>query len=84
MSTHQAYGKIAEAHWREHYPRMVRELETKGILQEALQEAQDRTIDEMERLIRVGLKQGLTPQQARDQAWEMVRERYIVLPPQAE
>jgi hypothetical protein len=25
-------------------------------------------------------KQGLTPQQAHNQAWEIVRERYILLP----
>lgn len=75
---------MAEAHWRQHYPRIVQELEAAGKLQAALQEAQDRTIDEMERLIRQGLKQGLTAQQARDQAWELVRENYIVLPLQAE
>lgn len=75
---------MAEAHWREHHPRMVRELEAQGKLQEALQEAQERTLDEMERLIREGISRGLTPQQAHDQAWELVRERYIVLPPQAE
>lgn len=75
---------MAEAHWREHYPRMVQELEAKGKLKEALQEAQDRTIDEMERLLREGMKQGLIPQRAHDHAWEIVRERYIVLPPQAD
>jgi hypothetical protein len=27
-------------------------------------------------------KQGLTAQQAHDQAWEMIREKYILLPPE--
>jgi hypothetical protein len=27
-------------------------------------------------------EQHLTPQQAHDQAWEMIREKYILLPPE--
>ena len=27
-------------------------------------------------------EQKLTPQQAHDQAWEMIREKYILLPPE--
>lgn len=82
MSALLAYGRMAEAHWREHLPRKVRELEASGRLLEALLEAQERTLDEMESLMRDLRKQGLTPQQAHDQAWEMVRERYILLPPE--
>ncbi len=77
------YGMIAERHWREFRPAMVGELETKGTLMEALFEAQERTIDEMETLTRqLKTEQKLTPQQAHDQAWEMIRERYILLPPE--
>ncbi len=80
MSGLLAYGRMAEAHWREHCPRLVRELETQGKLQEALLEAQEQTTGEMVRLLRDFRRQGLTPQQAHDQAWELVREKYLLLP----
>jgi len=76
-----AYGLMAERHWREFRPRMVRELEETGKLEEALHEAQERTLDELMELETKLEAQGLTTQQARDQAWEVVRERYILLSP---
>lgn len=75
------YGLMAERHWREFRPAMVTELEAKGTLMEALFEAQETTLDEMEALTRkLETEQNLTPQQAQDQAWEMIREKYILLP----
>jgi hypothetical protein len=75
------YGLMAERHWREFHPAMVTELEAKGTLMEALFEAQEATLDEMETLTRkLETEQNLTPQQAQDQAWEMIREKYILLP----
>lgn len=75
------YGLMAERHWREFRPKMVREMETTGTLMEALFEAQERTIGEMEALTRkLETEQKVTPQQAHDQAWEMIREKYILLP----
>jgi hypothetical protein len=75
------YGMMAERHWREFCPAMVKELEAKGTLTEALYEAQETTLDEMEALTRnLETEQNLTPQQAHDQAWEMIREKYILLP----
>ena len=79
-----AYGLMAERHWREFRPRMVRELEETGKLEEALHEAQERTLDELMELETKLEAQGLTTQQARDQAWEVVRERYILLSPEDE
>ena len=74
---------MAERHWREFLPKMVREMEAKGTLREALFEAQERTLDEMEALTRqLETEQKLTAQQAHDQAWEMIREKYILLPPE--
>lgn len=74
---------MAERHWREFRPKMVKEMEAKGTLQEALFEAQETTLDEMEMLCRkLETEQKLTPQQAHDQAWEMIREKYILLPPE--
>jgi hypothetical protein len=77
------YGRMAERHWREFRAKMVRELEAKGTLMEALFEAQETTINEMETLTRqLETEQKVTPQQAHDQAWEIIREKYILLPPE--
>ena len=76
------YGFLAEKHWREFLPKMVADLERKGNLQATLQEAEERTATEMDDLRRHFRQQGLTTEQAQRQAWEMVRERYIFLPPQ--
>lgn len=73
---------MAEKHWREHRPKMVREMERKGILHQLLLEAEDKTKDEMVTLRIQLMQQGATAQQAQTQAWEMVREKYILLPPE--
>jgi hypothetical protein len=73
---------MAEKHWREHCPKMVRELEAKGLLHQMLLEAEEKTKDEMVELRIQLMGQGATAQQAQDQAWEMVREKYILLPPE--
>ena len=75
------YGRMAEKHWREHRPKMVRDLERKGLLHQMLLEAEEKTKDEMATLRMELMKQGKTAQQAQTQAWEMVREKYILLPP---
>jgi hypothetical protein len=76
------YGRMAEEHWRQFLPKMVRELETRGKLQEMLLEAEDKTANEMYDLTMKLMKEGLTAQQAHDRAWEMVREKYILLTPE--
>jgi hypothetical protein len=76
------YGLMARRHWTEFCPKMVKELEAQGRLEEALYEAQETTSAEMMELRRTLQKEhGLTPQQAHDQAWELIREKYILLPP---
>ena len=83
MTTLTQYGRLAEKHWREHLPKMVQELEAKGQLQEMLLEAEEKTKDEMEETTRKLIsEQGYTPDQAERAAWEMVRERYILVPPE--
>jgi len=47
-----------------------------------LLEAEEKTKDEMLELRIELMGQGATAQQAQDQAWEMVREKYILLPPE--
>ena len=82
MSTLTQYGLMAQQHWREHRPRMVAEMERTGTLQQMLLEAEEKTKDEMDAIRRQLIQQGLTTQQAHDQAWEMVRNKYILLPPE--
>ena len=54
------FGLMAERHWREFRPTMVRELEAQCRLKEALFEAQETTLDEMEALTRkLETEQGL-------------------------
>ncbi len=75
------YGLMAENHWREFLPAMVREMEATGTLMAALFEAQETTLDEMETLTRkLETEMHLTPQQAETAAWELIREKYILLP----
>jgi uncharacterized protein YggE len=82
MNTLTQYGMMAQKHWREHLPKMVGELEAKGQLQTMLAEAEQRTKEEMADLRIELMKQGKTADQAHRQAWEIVRERYILLPPE--
>lgn len=47
-----------------------------------LLEAEEQTEKELDSLRRHFIQQGLTPQQAHDRAWEIVRDRYLFLPPE--
>jgi len=80
MRTLTQYGLMAEKHGREHRPRMVAEMELTDTLQQMLVEAEEKSKYELDAIRRQLIQQGLTPQQAHDQAWEMVREKYILLP----
>lgn len=77
------YAALARTHWREHLPRMYRELEAAGTLESALAEAEARTFDEMETLTRELMTRGSPSAQAHREAWELVREKYLLLPPEA-
>ena len=77
------YGCQAEKHWREFCPKLVAALEAMGRLQEMLLEAEEQTERELDSLRRHFMQQGLTAQQAHDRAWEIVRERYLFLPPES-
>ncbi len=69
-------GLMAERHWREFLPGMLARLEAEGRLMEALWEAQETTLEEMETLTR-------RMEKAQAMAWELVREKYILLPPES-
>jgi hypothetical protein len=49
-----------------------------------LSEAEEKTEADLDALRRHFIQQGLTPQQAHDLAWEIVRERSIFLPPESQ
>jgi hypothetical protein len=84
MTTLTQYGRMAEKHWREHLPKMVQELEQKGELSAALTEAEEKTKDDMETISRqLMTERDYTADQAERTAWELVRERYILLQPEA-
>ena len=83
MNALTQYGRMAEQHWREHRPKMVRELEAKNLLHQMLLEAEEKTKNEMATLRTELMQRGSTAQQAHAQAWEMVREKYILLPPES-
>jgi hypothetical protein len=82
MKSLTQYGCLAEAFWRRWLPRMVAELEKRGRLEEALKEAEERTVSEMDDLRQHFRQQGLTPDQAEQRAWEIVRNRYVFLRPE--
>jgi hypothetical protein len=62
-------------HWREFRPDMVAELEAEGRLEQAAQEAEDKTFNEMQ-----GLMNGPGKLQW-EEAWQLTREKYLFLPP---
>jgi hypothetical protein len=76
------YGLMAEKHWREFRPTMVRELEATSKLWERLYEAQEATQNAMDDQTEKLMRRGYTPQQAETTAWELIREEYILLPPE--
>ncbi len=76
------YGRMAEKHWREFRPNMVKQMEATGELLEMLYEAQEKTKDEMADLTQKLIRENYTPDQAHRTAWEVVRKRYILLTPE--
>ena len=83
MKTLTQYGSLALEHWKQFLPRMVEELERNGSLEELLLEAEKRTTSDLDDLRRHFQQQGLTAEQASHRAWEVVRARYIFLPPES-
>ena len=82
MNAPTQYVRLAERYWRIWLPRRVAELERQGRLMATLCEAAERTVRDTAQLQQHFLQQGLTPNQAAQRAWEVVRERYLFLPPE--
>ena len=62
-------------HWREFRPDMVAELEAQGMLEQAAQEADEKTFNEIRALM---FGPGRIPE---EEACQMTREKYLFLPP---
>ena len=67
---------LARQHWKEHLPQKFKRLRDSNQLHEALRLAAEQTADLMEQLQSEGFDQM--------QAWEMVRNEYLLLPPEAD
>jgi len=52
MKTLTQYGRMAEQHWRQFLPKMVADLEAKGQLRPMLLEAEEKTENELDSLLR--------------------------------
>lgn len=68
----QNWVQQARAHWKEHLPKLYHQLQASGTLEAALQDAAERTYQEVVALEEAGYDlQG---------AWEIVRESYLFPP----
>lgn len=66
--------ELGRQHWKEFLPNRYRELRTAGILDDALKTAAELTYQEADQLEQSGFQP--------DEAWQMVRENYLLLPPE--
>lgn len=71
----QSWMSQARQHWQEFQPTRFQELKQSGRLGQALQDAAERTYQEMNALTEAGMTE--------QEAWEMVREQYL-FPPEEE
>ena len=67
---------LARESWRENNPKLFKELNRTGKLGQALRQAAERTHEEMSELEAQGV--------SNQDAWEMTREKYLLLPPESE
>jgi len=67
-----AWASQTKEHWKKHRPKLYQGLQKSGRLDEAARRAVSLTEDELGELIEKGLHF--------DQAWELVREKYMFLP----
>jgi hypothetical protein len=71
MKGRTALGEQILAHWREHRPRMVSDLERTGLLEEAIAETQARTGDLMYELVSV-------KKMDHQAAWELAMQEWAI------
>ena len=72
MANLQNWVNLARNHWKEFRPKMYAALKQNGELESALQEAASKTFSEVSQLEDAGYQA--------DEAFQMVREKYLILP----
>lgn len=70
----QNWKDLARQHWREFLPKRYAALQEAGILEKSLDEAANQTFLEVSQLEQSGFQP--------DEAWQMVRENHLLLPPE--
>lgn len=76
LDTFPRWQKMADEHWKEFCPKMYQAYQTAGKLKYKLAEAATMTYLEVDALENQGF--------SAHEAWEMTREKYILLPPEPE
>ncbi len=72
----QNWIDLARSHWKEHLPKRFKAEREAGTLNEALKSAAELTYSEISQLEEAGFHP--------DEAWQMVRENYLLLPAEPE
>lgn len=70
----QNWINLGREHWKEHLPKKYAELKKAGKLEQALADAAELTYQAADQLEQQGVKP--------DEAWQQVRETYLLLPPE--
>lgn len=69
---HAHWMAQARAHWKEHRPKMFKQLQKQGLLETRLREAAEATSEQMQSLMSQGFQH--------HEAWEITREQFLFLP----
>jgi hypothetical protein len=72
--------ELARRHWKEHRPKLFRDLQESGELEESLNLAAKNTLDAYQNMKSQLLKNGYKLNQAHETAWELVRKEWILRP----
>ena len=72
--------QLAKDHWAKYRPKMYQRLLTTGVLEDLLERAVEFTREDMRTLEKQLRQQGYTEMEAREQAWQELRAKWILLP----
>ena len=72
--------QLAKDHWAKYRPKMYQRLLTTGVLEDLLERAVEFTREDMRTLEKQLRQQGYTEVEAREQAWQELRAKWILLP----
>jgi hypothetical protein len=75
-----ALKQLAREHWAKHRPKMYQRLMMARALDDLLERAVQFTREDMRKLERQFRDQGYTDREARKQAWQALRAKWILLP----